>query len=115
VPTITLGEIEVDIFNRQVRAGPSVVHLSSIEQALLYLLASRGGQVVTRDDILDAVWGTDFVAESNIVDRHIRSLRAKLQDDYRRPRFIATVSGHGYRFVPTFSNMGWDGGGSTPG
>ena len=115
VPTITLGEIEVDIVNRQVRAGPSVVHLSSIEQALLYLLASRGGQVVTRDDILDAVWGTDFVAESNVVDRHIRSLRAKLQDDYRRPRFIATVSGHGYRFVPTFSNLGWEGGDSAPG
>ena len=115
VPTITLGEIEVDIVNREVRAGPSIVHLSSIEQALLYLLASRGGQVVTRDDILDAVWGADFVAESNIVDRHIRSLRAKLQDDYRRPRFIATVSGHGYRFVPTFSNLGWDGGDSAPG
>jgi DNA-binding response OmpR family regulator len=111
VPTITLGEIEVDIFNREVRSGPSmVIHLSSIEQALLYLLASRGGRVVTREDILDAIWGTDFVAESNIVDRHIRSLRAKLQDDYRRPRFIATVSGHGYRFVPTFSNLGWDGG-----
>ena len=110
VPTIRLGEIEVDIFNRQVRAGEAVIHLSGIEQALLYLLASRGGKVVTREEILDTVWGTDYVAESNIVDRHIRSLRAKLQDDFRRPRFIATESGHGYRFVPTFSNVGWDGG-----
>ncbi|HET7676692.1 MAG TPA: response regulator transcription factor [Candidatus Limnocylindrales bacterium] len=107
VPTIKLGEMEIDIVDRQVRAGGSVVHLSGIEQSLLYLLASRGGRVVTREEILDAVWGTDFVAESNIVDRHIRSLRVKLQNDYRHPRFIATVPGKGYRFVPTFTNAGW--------
>jgi Response regulators consisting of a CheY-like receiver domain and a winged-helix DNA-binding domain len=110
IPTIRLGEIEIDILSREVRAGTSVIHLSGIEQSLLYLLASRGGQVVTRDEILDAIWGTDFVSESNIVDRHIRSLRIKLQNDYRHPRFIATVPGRGYRFIPTFSNRGWDGG-----
>jgi two-component system, OmpR family, alkaline phosphatase synthesis response regulator PhoP len=109
IPTITLGEMEIDILNRQVRAGQSVVHLSAIEQSLLYLLASRGGRVVTREEILDAIWGTDFVAESNIVDRHVRSLRIKLQNDYRHPRFIATVAGEGYRFIPTFSNTGWAG------
>jgi DNA-binding response OmpR family regulator len=110
VPTIRLGEMEVDIVNRLVRAGNAVVHLSGIEQSLLYLLASRGGRVVTREEILDAIWGTDFVPESNVVDRHVRSLRIKLQDDYRHPRFIATVAGEGYRFVPTFSNTGWNGG-----
>jgi len=118
VPTIKIGEIEIDILNRQVRAGSSVIHLSGIEQSLLYLLASRAGRVVTRDEILDAIWGTDFVAESNIVDRHIRSLRIKLQNDYRHPRFIATVPGRGYRFIPTFTNVGWDGAldpGETPG
>jgi DNA-binding response OmpR family regulator len=108
VPTIRLGEMEVDIVNRQVRAGESVIHLSGIEQSLLYLLASRGGRVVTRDEILDAIWGPDFVAESNIVDRHVRGLRVKLQNDYRHPRFIATVAGRGYRFVPTFTNVGWN-------
>ncbi len=108
VPTIKLGPIEVDILHREVRTGSSVIHLSGIEQSLLYVLASRGGRVVTRDEILDAIWGTDFVAESNIVDRHVRSLRVKLHDDYRRPRFIATVPGAGYRFLPTFSNSGWD-------
>ena len=110
VPTIRLGEMEIDIVNRQVRAGDSVVHLSGIEQSLLYLLASRGGRVVTRDEILDAIWGTDFMSESNVVDRHIRSLRIKLQNDYRHPRFIATVAGRGYRFIPTFSNAGWNAG-----
>jgi DNA-binding response OmpR family regulator len=109
MPTIRLGEMEIDILNREVRTGTSVVHLSGIEQSLLYLLASRSGRVISRDEILDGVWGTDFVAESNIVDRHIRSLRIKLQNDYRRPRFIATVPGQGYRFIPTFSNKGWRG------
>ena len=109
VPTIRLGEIEIDIVNRVVRAGDSVIHLTGIEQSLLYLLASRNGRVTSRDEILDAIWGTDFVAESNIVDRHIRTLRIKLQNDYRHPRFIATVPGQGYRFIPTFSNLGWSG------
>jgi two-component system alkaline phosphatase synthesis response regulator PhoP len=108
IPTIKLGEMEIDILRREVRAGNSIVHLSGIEQSLLYLLASRNGRVISRDEILDAVWGTDFVAESNIVDRHIRTLRIKLQNDYRHPRFIATVPGEGYRFLPTFSNRGWD-------
>ena len=107
VPKITLGEMEIDIVNREVKAGASVVHLSPIEQSLLYLLASRAGRVVTREEILDAIWGTDFVAESNVVDRHVRSLRIKLQNDYRHPRFIATVPGQGYRFIPTFTNRGW--------
>jgi DNA-binding response OmpR family regulator len=107
VPTIRMGEMEIDIAKREVRAGTSVIHLSGIEQSLLYVLASRSGQVVSREEILDGVWGTDFVAESNIVDRHIRALRIKLQNDYRRPRFIETVPTQGYRFVPTFTNRGW--------
>jgi DNA-binding response OmpR family regulator len=107
VPTITMGEVEIDILHREVRAGTSVIHLSGIEQNLLYVLASRAGQVVSREEILDGVWGTDFIAESNIIDRHIRSLRIKLQNDYRHPRFIETVPGKGYRFIPTFSNEGW--------
>ena len=109
IPVIRLGEIDVDILNHEVRTGNSVVQLTPIEQSLLYLLASGGGRVVTHEEILDAIWGTDFVAESNIVGRHIRSLRIKLQDDYRHPRFIATVQNKGYRFIPTFSNAGWGG------
>ena len=115
VPTITLGDMEIDIVNREVRTGSSVIHLSPTEQSLLYLLASRSGRVISRDEILDGVWGTDFLAESNIVDRHIRSLRIKLQNDYRNPRFIATVPGKGYRFIPTFSNVGWASGAEEPG
>ena len=57
--------------------------------------------VMSRDEILDHLWGVDFMAESNVVDRHVRNLRAKLQNNWRRPRYIATIPGQGYRFVPT--------------
>jgi len=102
--TLKIGEIEIDILNRDVRAGTSVIHLTGLEQSLLYLLAANAGRVIGRDEIIDALWGTDYVSESNIVDRHIRALRSKLQNDWRRPRFIATVPGKGYRFIPTFSS-----------
>jgi DNA-binding response OmpR family regulator len=102
-PVLRLGEIEIDILHRQVRAGSSEVHLTGLEQSLLYLLVARAGHVVTRDEILDTLWGVDYVSESNVVDRHVRNLRAKLQNDWRKPRFIVTVPGKGYQFIPTFS------------
>lgn len=100
-PTITLGELEIDILNRRVRAGTSELHLTSLEQSLLYLLAANAGRLLTRDEIIDALWGVDHIADSNVVDRHIRNLRVKLQDDHRRPRYISTIPGRGYRFIPT--------------
>jgi DNA-binding response OmpR family regulator len=105
-PVIKVGELEIDILKRTVRAGTSELHLTSLEQSLLYLLAANAGRVVTREEILDTLWGADYVAESNIVDRQIRNLRARLQDDWRKPRFIATVPGRGYRFLPTFTDRG---------
>jgi DNA-binding response OmpR family regulator len=107
VPTIDLGDTRIDILRREVHAGSSLTRLTAIEQRLLHLLATRAGRVVTRDEILDAIWAAGFVPESNLVDRHVRGLRAKLKDDYRHPRFIATVPGVGYRFIPTFSSGGW--------
>jgi DNA-binding response OmpR family regulator len=100
-PIIKLGELEVDILNRRVRSGSGELHLTSLEQSLLYLLAANAGRLVTREQILDNLWGVDYAVESNVIDRHVRNLRKKLQDDWRRPRFIATVPGRGYRFVPT--------------
>ena len=103
-PVLKVGEIEIDILHRQVRAGSSEIHLTGLEQSLLYLLVARAGQVVTRDEILDTLWGTDYMSGSNVVDGHVRNLRAKLQNDWRKPRFIATVPAKGYRFIPTFSD-----------
>jgi DNA-binding response OmpR family regulator len=98
-PTIRLGELEVDILHRRVRAGTTDLRLTSLEQSLLYLLAANAGRLVTREQILDNLWGVDYAAGSNLVDRHVRNLRSKLQDNWRRPRFIATVPGRGYRFL----------------
>jgi DNA-binding response OmpR family regulator len=100
-PVLRLGELEIDIVNRHVRVGGHELHLTALEQNLLYLLAANAGRLLTRDEILDHVWGADYVAESNVVDRHIRNLRTKLQNSWHRPRYIATVPGRGYRFIPT--------------
>jgi len=98
-PVIKVGELEIDILNHVVRAGTSELHLTALEQALLYLLASNAGRVVSREEILDTLWGTNYVADSNVVDRQIRNLRARLHDDWKQPRFISTVPGLGYRFL----------------
>jgi two-component system KDP operon response regulator KdpE len=100
VPRLRIGDLVIDVLNRKVVAGDHELHLTSLEQALLYLLAANAGSVLTREQILDALWGTDFVIESNVVDRHVRALRAKLQNDWHKPRYIETVPGTGYRFVP---------------
>ena len=100
-PVLRLGDLEIDILNRRVRAGDRELNLTSLEQSLLYLLAANAGRLLTRDEILDYLWGADYVAESNVVDRHIRNLRIKLQNHSRRPRYIVTVPGLGYRFLPT--------------
>jgi DNA-binding response OmpR family regulator len=100
VPRLRVGDLEFDVLNRTVIVGGHEVHLSSLDQALLYLLAANAGTVLAREQILDALWGTDFVSESKVVDWHVRALRAKLQDDWHEPRYIETVPGTGYRFVP---------------
>ena len=104
-PVISFGELEVDILHRRVRIDGQDVHLTPIELSLLYLLAANAGRILTRDEILDYLWGHDYAADSNVVDRHVRQLRAKLDDDWRRPRYIATVPGKGYRFVLTTTDQ----------
>ena len=100
-PVITVGELEIDVVKRVVRAGGSDMRLTPMEVGLLYLLAANPGRVLTRQEILDTLWGTDNWAGRNLVDQHVRNLRARLQTDSRLPRFIATVAGRGYRFLPS--------------
>src|SRR5438552_3082244 len=82
VPKIRLDGLQVD----------------PIEQTLLYLLAANAGKALSREDLLATIWGGEFEIESNVVDRHIRELRVKLNDEWRAPRYIETVPGAGYRF-----------------
>lgn len=101
IPVIKVGGLEIDLLNRQVKVGRRRPELTAMEQALLYLLASNAGQTLGREEILDALWGADYVAGSNVVDRHVRNLRLKLRDHWRNPRFIGTIPGKGYRFLAT--------------
>jgi DNA-binding winged helix-turn-helix (wHTH) protein len=59
--------------------------------------AANAGRLLTRDEILDTLWGVDYLPDSNVVDRHIRNLRAKLQNSWRRPRAGLQVPAQRYR------------------
>ena len=99
VPRLRIGDLVIDVLHRRVHAGDVELHLTSLEQALLYLLAANAGTVLSRGQILGALWSTDVEIESNVVDRHVHSLRSKLRDDWHNPRYIETIPGAGYRFM----------------
>jgi DNA-binding response OmpR family regulator len=104
--SLRIGGLEVDAAQHSVRRDGVSVSVTPLQFALLYLLASHAGQVVTRDQILDVLWGVDHAPATNVVDSLVRSLRARLEDDCRRPRYIATVPGQGYRLIePSQSNV----------
>lgn len=93
---ITAGDIELDTKTRVATRGEIRVDLPSREFALLEYLLRHAGQVLTRQQILDAVWGFDFDTGSNVVDVYIGYLRRKLDRD-GEPSSIETVRGAGYR------------------
>jgi two-component system OmpR family response regulator len=94
--TIIVGDLELDPATLSVSRAGRPIRLTAREFALLELLARHPGQLFTQDRLLDALWNADFVAESNIVEVYIRSLRRKI-DDGRRNGLIETVRGSGYR------------------
>ena len=76
------------------------VSLSALEFDLLLAMACDPGRVFSRAQLLERVWGYDFYGDERVVDVHVRSMRATLGDDAARPRFLGTVRGVGYRFLP---------------
>lgn len=74
--------------------------LTKTEFRLLVLLATNPLKVFSREQLLEQVWGHDFLADSRLVDAHVRRLRTKVEDDPAEPRYIMTARGLGYRFVP---------------
>lgn len=96
----TDDDLVVDVLHRRARLGGQEMHLTGVEQSLLSLFLAHPGEVLSRERILNDVWGVDYVPDSNVVDRHIRSLRRKLGDDWHHPRFIETVHARGYRLMP---------------
>ncbi|MFZ4814271.1 MAG: response regulator transcription factor [Phototrophicaceae bacterium] len=93
------GGLRLDITQRLVYKEGVALELRYKEFELLSLLMSHGGGVVTRAEIFDKVWGTDWLGDMRTLDVHIRWLREKLEDDPSNPRLIQTVRGVGYRFV----------------
>ena len=92
-------DIEVNIRGHEVRRGGAIVEFSAKEFALLAYFISHPAETLTRDRLLDAVWGYDNYPSTRTVDTHIVHLRQKLEANPEEPRFILTVHGSGYKFV----------------
>ncbi len=99
VPKIRIGEVAVDLARQRIELDGQRLEITPIEQTMLYLLAANQGRILSREQMITDIWGQEFEIESNVVDRHVRELRVKLGDDWRKPRFIETVAGKGYRFL----------------
>lgn len=91
--------LSVDVPAREVTRGADPVPLTRTEFDILVVLAQKPRRAFSRRQLVDAVWGEDWVGDVHIVDVHIAHARRKLQDDPASPRFIDTVRGVGYRFI----------------
>jgi len=92
-------DVVIDFLSYEARKAGKPVELTRKEFGLLRVLAARAGQVLTRDDLLNDVWGYEATPTTRTVDNHVASLRAKLEADAASPRHIVTVHGVGYKWV----------------
>ena len=95
----SFGNITVDFKTAEIRKNDTPVEAAAMEFKLLKYLIEKRGLVVTRDDLLDEVWGYDAMPTTRTVDVHIAWLRQKLEENPRHPRHIRTVHGIGYKFI----------------
>lgn len=96
--TLDIGDVSLDPDRHEVVVRGEEIHLPLKEFELLEVLMSNAGRVVTRDSLIDQVWGPDYVGDTKTLDVHIKRLRARLEEDPSQPTRIATVRGVGYRF-----------------
>ena len=97
--TLRLGDVLVDFSKMEARRGQRELHLAPKEFAMLRLLAGACGDVVTREEFLDAVWGYGSFPTTRTVDNHIAKLRSKIEPRPTQPRYLLTVFGAGYRLL----------------
>jgi two-component system alkaline phosphatase synthesis response regulator PhoP len=97
--TCVFGEVSIDFARFKVRRSGSETDLTSLEADILKYLIAHKGEVVSRDALLDKVWGYEQFPTTRTIDNHILKLRKKIEDDPSRPRHILSVYGEGYRFV----------------
>lgn len=95
---LAVGMVRINPAERTVTVRDRSVELTAKEFDLLHFLAGRPRQVFTRAQLLDQVWGADYIADESTVTVHIRRLREKIEADPSNPRFVQTVWGVGYRF-----------------
>ncbi len=96
---VVRGALRIDRDRHEVHVDDRPVTLTALEFQLLDALAAQPGRVFSRRQLLERVWGWDFVGDDRVVDVHIRNLRKALGDDATDPHFIGTVRSVGYRFV----------------
>jgi two-component system response regulator MtrA len=94
---LAVGPVEIDPGAVQARRDGAEIPLTATEFRLLHELAAHAGQALTRDQLLDRVWGYDYLGDSRLVDVAVQRLRAKVEPDPARPQLIQTVRGVGYR------------------
>ncbi len=95
---VTVGDISVDHQRHEVRIREALVALPLKEFELLALLLENAGRVLTRDQLIDRVWGADYVGDTKTLDVHVKRLRAKVEQDPAHPVHIVTIRGLGYKF-----------------
>ena len=96
---LRFGKVVIDFKRFEARRAGKVLNMSRKEFGILRLLAARVGEVVTRDELLDEVWGYEQYPTTRTVDNHIALLRSKLEEDPSKPRHLLTVHGVGYKLV----------------
>lgn len=96
---LKVKNIEIDIEKYEVRVNGEKIALTLKEFELLKMLVENRGKVLTRDFLLDRIWGYDYIGETRTVDVHIRHVRQKLNDNEGSDQMIETIRGVGYRFI----------------
>ncbi|MBU3198837.1 response regulator transcription factor [Clostridium estertheticum] len=96
--TFKIGNLVIDFGKHEVLKSEIRIDLTLKEFELLQILIKNKGRVMTRDFLLDKIWGYEYVGETRTVDVHIRHLRQKIEEDDKNPVYIQTIRGIGYRF-----------------
>jgi DNA-binding response OmpR family regulator len=96
--TLTFGNLAINLTRREVTLNGNPIPLKPKEYDLLEFFARHKGRMLSREFILERVWGWDYIGDSRTVDVHVRWLRQKIEEDASNPKRIITVRGGGYRF-----------------
>ena len=96
--TVAAGPVRMDVERHVVAVGGEQVNLPLKEFELLEMLLRNAGRVLTRGQLIDRVWGSDYVGDTKTLDVHVQRLRSKIEPDPSNPRHLVTVRGLGYKF-----------------